>query len=32
MTGTAESFARAMAADRRKWADVVKTAGIEVQR
>jgi tripartite-type tricarboxylate transporter receptor subunit TctC len=32
MTGSAESFAKAMAADRQKWADVVKTAGIKVQR
>jgi len=32
MTGSAESFAKSMASDRQKWAGVVKTAGIKVQR
>ena len=31
-TNTADDFAKAMAADRQKWADVVRTAGIKVQR
>jgi tripartite-type tricarboxylate transporter receptor subunit TctC len=31
-TGSADDFAKAMAADRQKWADVVRTAGIKVQR
>jgi len=31
-TGTADDFARSMSADRKKWADVVRTAGIKVQR
>lgn len=32
VTRSAEAFAQAMAADRQKWADVVKRAGIVVQR
>jgi len=32
ITGSADAFAKSMAADRQKWADVVKTAGIKVQR
>ena len=31
-TGSPEHFAKAMARDRQKWADVVRTAGIQVQR
>jgi len=31
-TNTSDDFAKAMATDRQKWADVVKTAGIKVQR
>jgi len=31
-TGSPEQFAKAMASDRQKWADVVRTAGIQVQR
>lgn len=32
LTRTPEAFAQAMANDRQKWADVVRTAGIKVQR
>ncbi|MCC6532663.1 MAG: tripartite tricarboxylate transporter substrate binding protein [Burkholderiales bacterium] len=32
LTATAEGYAKSMAADRQKWADVVQTAGIKVQR
>jgi tripartite-type tricarboxylate transporter receptor subunit TctC len=32
VTRTPDEFAKAMASDRQKWADVVKTAGIKVQR
>ena len=32
ITSTPDEFAKAMAADRQKWADVVRTAGIKVQR
>ena len=31
-TGSPDDFAKAMASDRQKWADVVRTAGIRVQR
>jgi tripartite-type tricarboxylate transporter receptor subunit TctC len=32
VTRSADDFARAMTSDRQKWADVVRTAGIKVQR
>jgi tripartite-type tricarboxylate transporter receptor subunit TctC len=32
LTKSPDEFARSMAADRQKWADVVRTAGIKVQR
>ncbi|MBC7778900.1 MAG: tripartite tricarboxylate transporter substrate binding protein [Proteobacteria bacterium] len=32
ITTTPEAFARSMAADRQKWADVVKSAGVKVQQ
>ncbi len=32
LTHTVDEFAKTMASDRQKWADVVKTAGIKVQR
>jgi tripartite-type tricarboxylate transporter receptor subunit TctC len=32
LTGSPESFGKSMASDRQKWAEVVKTAGIKVQR
>jgi tripartite-type tricarboxylate transporter receptor subunit TctC len=31
-TGTPDEFAKSMTSDRQKWADVVRTAGIKVQR